>query len=762
MSSNGVGHSAALRWRRSCGWLMIVFGLFVLLAADAKDAPDQPDAKPAVADADQGEPAPPDLADKASAPFGRLIRIPLPITGNVDTRIQQIVERVLAEIPKDSKTRPVLVFELAPVQNELGGQSAFGRALELAQFLSSRELSGVKTVAYIPKSIAGHAALVAMACEEIVMAPDATIGDAGLDEPAYEPINSTVRDGYSRIAGRRRTIPPEVALGMLDKDLEVLKVETDLSREFVLRSGLEELRKKRAVQSEDVVKRPGELARFSGREARELGFVKFLAANRAAVAKALGLPKEALDEDPSLDAEWRPVTIHIKGQMNPHLAARTQRAIEDQMRHQNANFICLQIDSAGGSLTDSLNLANFLAALDGSRVRTVAYIEGAARADATLIAMACDHLVMQDKSEIGGPGASDFDADEVQLAVRSIRDSLALKKQRSWSLPAAFIDPELKINKATQRETSQVAWFSPEELAGQPDKELWELGELLKPVGQPLALNAEKAEDVGLARAVVPNFDGIKRIYGIDKELPLVERNWADYLVEGLASPGMALLLLVVGFAALIAELQSPGIGVGAFVAGLCFLLFFWSKYLDGTAGWLEALLFASGVLCVLVEIFLLPGVGVFALGGGLLIIASLVLASQTFVLPHNEYQFTQLRDTLLSLAGVGVGVGVAAVLLRRFLPSTPGFNHMMLEPPSDEELEELAHRESIVEFDHLLGQQGRTVTQLTPSGKARFGNELVDVIADGQFVSRGEEVTVTEVHGNRIVVKSGSASGQV
>ena len=59
--------------------------------------------------------------------------------------------------------------------------------------------------------------LVALACEEIVMAPDAEIGDAGIDEPAQEAIDPTVRSGYSQIADRRRTIPTAVAIGMLDR-----------------------------------------------------------------------------------------------------------------------------------------------------------------------------------------------------------------------------------------------------------------------------------------------------------------------------------------------------------------------------------------------------------------------------------------------------------------------------------------------------------------------------------------------------------------
>ena len=70
---------------------------------------------------------------------------------------------------------------------------------------------------------------------------------------------------------------------------------------------------------------------------------------------------------------------------------------------------------------------------------------------------------------------------------------------------------------------------------------------------------------------------------------------------------------------------------------------------------------------------------------------------------------------------------------MHRYLPHTPLFSHMMLEPPSDAEREVISHRESLVDFEHLLGRHGVATTQLTPSGKARFGNELVDVIADGE-----------------------------
>ena len=70
--------------------------------------------------------------------------------------------------------------------------------------------------------------------------------------------------------------------------------------------------------------------------------------------------------------------------------------------------------------------------------------------------------------------------------------------------------------------------------------------------------------------------------------------------------------------------------GIGGFVSAVAFMLFFWSKFLHGTAGWLEVLLFLGGVCFLLLEVLVLPGFGIFGLGGGAMILASLVLASQT------------------------------------------------------------------------------------------------------------------------------------
>lgn len=59
-----------------------------------------------------------------------------------------------------------------------------------------------------------------------------------------------------------------------------------------------------------------------------------------------------------------------------------------------------------------------------------------------------------------------------------------------------------------------------------------------------------------------------------------------------------------------------------------------------------------------------------------------------------------------------------------------------------------------LVDLENLVGVQGVTTTSLNPGGKARFANALVDVMAVGEFLPRHTPVVVSEVHGNRVLVR--------
>jgi membrane-bound ClpP family serine protease len=240
----------------------------------------------------------------------------------------------------------------------------------------------------------------------------------------------------------------------------------------------------------------------------------------------------------------------------------------------------------------------------------------------------------------------------------------------------------------------------------------------------------------------------------VDGDLSPARPNWVLTFVEWLADPRIASLLLFIGGFALLFELSTPGATAPGFIAVVCFLLFFWAKFLHGTADWLEILLFLGGLACLAVEVFALPGFGIFGFGGGLMIIASIVLASQTFVLPTNAYQLRQFPVSLLMMvAGMAGGI-VSVIVIRRFLPDTPYFKRMLLAPPRADEREALSRREALVTLEHLANKRGLTVTPLVPAGKVQFGDELIDCISNGELIAKGTPVVVEEVAGSRVVVR--------
>lgn len=226
---------------------------------------------------------------------------------------------------------------------------------------------------------------------------------------------------------------------------------------------------------------------------------------------------------------------------------------------------------------------------------------------------------------------------------------------------------------------------------------------------------------------------------------------WVDITVEYLNWWLITGLLLVVGLTGLYMEAMAPGHGVGGLLAATCFLLLFWSHFLGGTAGWLAVLLFLSGLALIAVEILLLPGSVVPGLAGSTLILVSLVLACQGFLIPQTVQQLHTLAGTMaMVLVSCGIFV-VAAVVITRRMDSLPLLNRLTLAPPDDPATDKPAAGSNA---GPAVGDLGIAHTPLRPGGKGRFGERAIDVLACGDFLDRGTPIRVVRVTGNQILVE--------
>ena len=686
------------------------------------------------------------------APKAFLLQVPLPISGNVDgqvkSRIQQILKSLKKlDLPKEGP-RPALVLEFIAADGSAGEQSNFGRSLELAQFLTSEQVSPVRTVAFLPRSVKGHAVLPVLACEQIIVAKEMELGPAGVQP---DTVDEAVITNYASIAKRRRTVPEAVARGLIDDRAAVYQITTPDGVRFETGEGRDALQREGKIIKEETVFQPGEPHLLSGLALRDkFSFASHKASNRTELAAVLDVPAASLSEQLAPETGWKPILVKLDKPINQRFVNSLIKSIDGHVERDDFNLLVVEITSSGGDPGQSLRLAQHLAELD-QKYHTLAVVQYRALGDSAVIAWAADELLVAEDADLGGAGESTID-DRVSDAVRGELKQLAEKLRRNWSLPLALTDPRVEIAPYVRAASGETRYLSAEEHRELKDADEWvRQGEALD---MSRGLKGAKAIEIGLAQGSISNLDELKSRYAYD-EMRMVRPNWTLEAVEWLADPRIVGLLLFIGWFALMIELSTPGVGLPGFISAVCFVLYFWSQFLHGTAGWLEILLFVTGVAFICVELFVVPGTGIFGIGGGVMIVISILLASQTFIFPNNAYQMRQVPVSLLMVAAGAAGGVISIGVIRRFLPHTPYFNRMLLQPPEGEQLEEIQRREVLVAWGHLAGKRGITTTQLTPSGKARFGDEVVDVISDGDLIPKGTAVYVAEVLGNRVLVKA-------
>ena len=141
------------------------------------------------------------------------------------------------------------------------------------------------------------------------------------------------------------------------------------------------------------------------------------------------------------------------------------------------------------------------------------------------------------------------------------------------------------------------------------------------------------------------------------------------------------------------------------------------------------------------------------------LLVVLLVVFSLALVALEKRPQTTEDWFGLLGImAQFGLallGAILVAVLLVSYLPHIPYLNRLILKPKADEmlvgdELSDAVRPETAA----LLGALGVAATPLRPAGKVKFGDDYIDVVAEGAYVEPGARVQVIEIEGNRIVVK--------
>ena len=274
----------------------------------------------------------------------------------------------------------------------------------------------------------------------------------------------------------------------------------------------------------------------------------------------------------------------------------------------------------------------------------------------------------------------------------------------------------------------------------------------VKPAGKLLTLTTDEAVRLGYAKGVVPDVAGLLAAVGFPgARVESLDLNWAEMAVRFLTSPLVSPLLLSLGMLGLIFEIKAGHFGIGA-VASLTSLgLFFGSGVLLGLAGWEEVILLALGFVALGVEAFILPGFGVAGVIGLGLVATSIVLALVGTTPTGGD--LVQAGAILATALVITASVLFAWI---RHLPHSARFRRVTLQ---DGHAAVDGYVSAPARGD-LVGQSGKAVTDLRPSGTAEIGAERVDVVTEGEYVPMGASVTVLRSEGYRHIVRAVKALG--
>jgi membrane-bound serine protease (ClpP class) len=288
-------------------------------------------------------------------------------------------------------------------------------------------------------------------------------------------------------------------------------------------------------------------------------------------------------------------------------------------------------------------------------------------------------------------------------------------------------------------------------------KELKMDDEMLNEKGQILTLtNLEAEKPYGkpprplLSAGTVESLDALLGKLGYAQaERHFIKPTGAEQLANWLTA--ISPLLLLVGIIGIYIEMKTPGFGVAGIIGIVALLLYFLGGYIAGLSGLEWVVVFLLGLGLVALELFVYPGTIALGLAGAAMMLAALIMAMVDVYpgappIPTLPQLRLPLQNILIAMAG-----GVVAVLvLSRFLPKTPIYHVVVSQSASGMKAEAVQQEQRAA----LQGQVGVAISALRPGGKAQFGDQILDVISQGEMVPKGTRVRIIGFSGKEALVE--------
>ena len=444
-------------------------------------------------------------------------------------------------------------------------------------------------------------------------------------------------------------------------------------------------------------------------------------------AETLAALESRLDSLPdrgSAGAGRNVLVFPVQGNIDLGLSAFLERALKTA---EAPDLVILDINTFGGRVDAAVQIRDRMMELD---TPSVAYVHPRAISAGALIALSCDAIAIAPGGTIGAAtpvqieGGEATPVDEKYTSyLRSEFRSTAEARGRDGEVAEAMVDASTAIEGLVVEEKL-------------------------------LTMDDGQALEWGIADVRIDDLDALLTALRLGQaELERPEISWAERMVRFLTDPIVGGLLMTVGMLGIGIELYTPGVGLPGGVGVTCLALFFFGHFMTHLAGIEEIVLIGIGLILLLVEAFVIPGFGVAGIAGIIVLGLGMVLALLGLDVKV-AFETGAIFDAALRVFA-SLSVALMAFLgFLYFAPESRFASRLVLKEKVKGTVEREGRTSSQAEEDELMGQGGVAVSDLRPSGIARFGEQRVDVVTEGDYVDGGSRVRVIEVRGNRVVVR--------
>ncbi len=415
--------------------------------------------------------------------------------------------------------------------------------------------------------------------------------------------------------------------------------------------------------------------------------------------------------------------FQIHEEIGPAMTRLTQIAIAEAEK-LNAAYLLIDMDTYGGLVADGDNIRT---ALLKTKIPTMVLVRNNAASAGALIAIACDSIYMMPGSTIG---------------------AASVVNQEGELMPEKYQSYMRKKMRATAEETGR----SPLIAEGMTDENL--VIDSIKEKGKIVTFSVKEAIKYGYCnREVNSAEDIVKLLNDSDYEIKDHVSGAIEKALLWLVNPAVSGIFLLFIFAGIYFEFKAPGTLLPIALSIVAALFYFAPLYLEGLAANWEILVFAVGIILLLLEIFVIPGFGVAGIAGTCGIITGLTLA----LIRNINFDFSFVPSGSVAVSFFMVTVAMALPLVVLLIFGQQIFNSSIFKKMGVEAEMTTAQGFSIKDsaLENLIGASGVTATHLRPSGKVEIDNELYDAITDGSFISKDTNVKVIEVRSTYLVVKN-------